>query len=98
MLLLLFTGGFGSYLLGMDQKTHDQVVSTSATSGAPVIELPGNQLVKNPALGWMIGFLITVSFLGIFSIVALRKVPPPPCIYRNYVVVACVVDKEHIDS
>jgi hypothetical protein len=46
----------------------------------------------------MIGFLITVSFLGIFSIVALRKVPPPPCIYRNYVVVACVVDKEHIDS
>jgi hypothetical protein len=27
--------------------------------------------VKNPALGWMIGFLITVSFLGIFSIVAL---------------------------
>ncbi len=97
-MLLLFTGGFGSYLLGMDQKTHDLVVSTSATSGAPVIELPGNQLVKNPALGWMIGFLITVSFLGIFSIVALRKVRPPPHIYRNSVVVAaCVVDKEHID-
>ncbi|CAK9862691.1 unnamed protein product, partial [Sphagnum jensenii] len=71
---IAFSGGFGSYLLGMDQKTHDQVISTSATSGAPVIELPGNQLVKNPALGWMIGFLITVSFLGIFSIVALRKI------------------------
>ncbi len=96
-MLLLFTGGFGSYLLGMDQKTHDQIVSTSATSGAPGVELPGNQLVKNPALGWMIGFVLTVSFLGIFSIVALRKVPPPPRIYRNSVVVACVVDKEHID-
>ncbi len=77
-MLLLFRGGFGSYLLGMDQKTHDLVVSTSASSGAPVTEFPGNQLVKNPALGWMIGFVITVSFLGIFSIVALRKVPPPP--------------------
>jgi hypothetical protein len=54
--------------------------------------------VKNPASGWTIGFLITVSFLGIFSIVALRKVRPPPHIYRNSVVVAaCVVDKEHID-
>ncbi len=95
--MLLFTGGFGSYLLGMDQKTDDQVVSTSATSGAPVIELPGNQLVKNPASGWTIGFLITVSFLGIFSIVALRQVPPPPCIYTNSVVVTCVVDKEHLD-
>jgi uncharacterized oligopeptide transporter (OPT) family protein len=61
-------------LLGMDQKTHDQIVSTSATSGAPGVELPGNQLVKNPALGWMIGFVLTVSFLGIFSIVALRKI------------------------
>ncbi len=81
----------------MDQKTHDQIVSTSATSGAPGVELPGNQLVKNPALGWMIGFVLTVSFLGIFSIVALRKVPPLPRVYRNSVVVACVVDKEHID-
>lgn len=29
--------------------------------------------VKNPHFGWMIGFLFTVSFLGLFSIMPLRK-------------------------
>ncbi|GKV21514.1 hypothetical protein SLEP1_g31488 [Rubroshorea leprosula] len=29
---------------------------------------------KNPALGWMIGFLFMVSFLGLFSVVPLRKI------------------------
>lgn len=32
--------------------------------------------IKNPSLGWMIGFLFVVSFLGLFSVVPLRKVFP----------------------
>jgi hypothetical protein len=36
--------------------------------------------IKNPGLGWMVGFLYIVSFLGLFSVVPLRKVlqPFPP--------------------
>lgn len=30
--------------------------------------------IKNPHLGWMIGFLFVVSFLGLFSVVPLRKI------------------------
>jgi hypothetical protein len=30
--------------------------------------------VKDPSLGWMIAFLFVVSFLGLFSVVPLRKV------------------------
>jgi hypothetical protein len=30
--------------------------------------------IKNPALGWMLGFIFVVSFLGLFSVVPLRKV------------------------
>eukprot|EP00258_Populus_trichocarpa_P029172 XP_024445191.1 probable metal-nicotianamine transporter YSL7 [Populus trichocarpa] len=29
---------------------------------------------KNPSLSWMIGFLFVVSFLGLFSVVPLRKI------------------------
>lgn len=61
-------GGFGSYILGMDQQFHDRV-NTRAPG-----DIPGNENVKNPELGWMIAFLTTVSFVGIFSIVVLRKV------------------------
>jgi hypothetical protein len=64
------SGGFGSYLLGMDQATHDRV--NTAETG----DIPGNEGVKNPGLGWMIGFTFIVSFVGIFSIVLLRKVWP----------------------
>ncbi|RZC71383.1 hypothetical protein C5167_034559 [Papaver somniferum] len=32
------------------------------------------QNIKNPSLGWMIGFLFVVSFLGLFSVVPLRKI------------------------
>lgn len=60
-------GGFGTYLLGMDQKTRDQVASDN----------PGNRDVINPGLGWMMGFTFVVSFVGIFSIVLLRKVRSP---------------------
>jgi hypothetical protein len=30
--------------------------------------------IKNPQLGWMIGFMFLVSFVGLFSLVPLRKV------------------------
>lgn len=65
---LAFSGGFGSYLLGMDQASHDRV--NTAETG----DIPGNEGVKNPGLGWMTGFTFIVSFVGIFSIVLLRKI------------------------
>ncbi|KAI3419509.1 Prephenate/arogenate dehydrogenase domain-containing protein [Psidium guajava] len=39
-------------------------------------DYPGNRAadVKNLGLGWMIGFLFVVSFLGLFSLVPLQKV------------------------
>ncbi|KAK2968765.1 hypothetical protein RJ640_028158 [Escallonia rubra] len=63
---LAFSGGFGSYLLAMDERTYNLI-------GA---DYPGNRPedVKNPGLLWMIGFLFVVSFLGLFSLVPLRKV------------------------
>ncbi|RVX06947.1 putative metal-nicotianamine transporter YSL6 [Vitis vinifera] len=58
--------GFGSYLLAMDERTY-QLIG---------VDYPGNRAedVLNPGLGWMIGFLFVVSFLGLFSLVPLRKV------------------------
>ncbi|KAI5015578.1 hypothetical protein ZWY2020_056968 [Hordeum vulgare] len=63
---LAFSGGFGSYMLAMDQKTYELIGT----------DYPGNRAVdvKNPSLSWMIGFMFVVSFLGLFSLVALRKV------------------------
>ncbi|KAJ0968959.1 hypothetical protein J5N97_021836 [Dioscorea zingiberensis] len=60
---IAFSGGFGSYIFGMSQKVADQT-----------LELKDPQNVKNPQLGWMIGFLFLVSFLGLFSLVPLRKI------------------------
>jgi hypothetical protein len=53
-------------MLAMDQKTYELIGT----------DYPGNRLedVKNPSLSWMIGFMFVVSFLGLFSLVALRKV------------------------
>ncbi|VVA26821.1 PREDICTED: probable metal-nicotianamine [Prunus dulcis] len=63
---LAFSGGFGSYLIAMDERTYNLV-------GA---DYPGNRAedVKNPSLSWMTGFMFVVSFLGLFSLVPLRKV------------------------
>jgi len=63
---MLMTGGFGSSLIAMDQRTYELI--------GP--DYPGNRAedVKNPGLGWMIGFMFVVSFLGLFSLVPLRKV------------------------
>ncbi|KAH7850181.1 hypothetical protein Vadar_028883 [Vaccinium darrowii] len=60
---IAFSGGFGSYLFGMAE-----VVAKQST------EANDPQNIKNPALGWMIGFLFIVSFLGLFSVVPLRKI------------------------
>lgn len=63
---IAFSGGFGSYIIAMDQTTYSLI-------GA---DYPGNRAkdIKNPSLGWMIGFIFTVSFLGLFCLVPLRKV------------------------
>ncbi|CAN4079079.1 unnamed protein product [Withania somnifera] len=63
---LAFSGGFGSYLLAMDEKTYKLI--------GP--DYPGNRAedVKNPGLLWMMGFIFVVSFIGLFSLVPLRKV------------------------
>ncbi|KAB1211112.1 putative metal-nicotianamine transporter YSL7 [Morella rubra] len=60
---IVFSGGFGNYLFGMSEVIAKQ--STEANDA---------QNIKNPALGWMIGFLFVVSFLGLFSVVPLRKI------------------------
>ncbi|CAH2080140.1 unnamed protein product [Thlaspi arvense] len=58
--------GFGSYLIAMDERTY-KIIG---------VDYPGNKPedVINPGLWWMIGFLFVVSFLGLFSLVPLRKV------------------------
>ncbi|KAL1833501.1 hypothetical protein ACET3Z_003152 [Daucus carota] len=60
---IAFSGGFGSYLFGMSDIVAKQ--STEANAA---------QNIKNPQLHWMIGFLFVVSFLGLFSVVPLRKI------------------------
>ncbi|KAL3525117.1 hypothetical protein ACH5RR_013489 [Cinchona calisaya] len=60
---IAFSGGFGSYLFGMSEVVADQ-------SGEDNFA----QNIKNPSLGWMFGFLLLVSFLGLFSVVPLRKI------------------------
>ncbi|KAK6154070.1 hypothetical protein DH2020_013709 [Rehmannia glutinosa] len=60
---IAFSGGFGSYLFGMSE-----VVAKQST------EAHNSLNIKNPSLSWMIGFLFVVSFLGLFSVVPLRKI------------------------
>ncbi|CBI35270.3 unnamed protein product, partial [Vitis vinifera] len=60
---IAFSGGFGSYLFGMSE-----VVAKESE------DVQSSQDYKNPAIGWMIGFLFVVSFLGLFSVLPLRKI------------------------
>lgn len=46
-------------------------------------EVRDEDSIKNPSLGWMIGFLFIVSFLGLFSVVPLRKARPIPFPQNN---------------
>lgn len=61
--LHMFSGGTASYLLGMSSR-----VAAQADAG----NTPMN--VRKLELGWMYAFLFVVSFVGLFSIVPLRKV------------------------
>ena len=45
----------------------DRIASQSTEANNP-------QNIKNPQLLWIIGFLLVVSFIGIFGLVPLRKV------------------------
>ncbi|XP_010113096.2 metal-nicotianamine transporter YSL3, partial [Morus notabilis] len=58
-------GGFGSYLLGLNKKTYEQAgVDTEGNT-------PGS--TKEPAIGWMTGFLFVSCFVGLLALVPLRK-------------------------
>ncbi|XP_042511614.1 metal-nicotianamine transporter YSL3-like [Macadamia integrifolia] len=60
------TGGFGSYLLGLNKKTYEQVgVDTEGNT-------PGSY--KELGVGWMTGFLFVTSFVGLLALVPLRKI------------------------
>ncbi|KAL2631049.1 hypothetical protein R1flu_015735 [Riccia fluitans] len=63
---IAFSGGFGSYLLGMSQFAYEGVG----------VDTKGNtvQDIKNPSLSWIYPFIFTVSLLGIFVLVPLRKI------------------------
>ncbi|MQL75773.1 hypothetical protein Taro_008157 [Colocasia esculenta] len=60
---IAFSGGFGSYLLAMSRRVADSMGGGTAAA----ID------VKELSLGWMVGFLLLVSFVGLFSLVTLRK-------------------------
>ncbi|KAL5221983.1 hypothetical protein ABZP36_026696 [Zizania latifolia] len=57
-------GGFGSTLLGMNKKTAELAGNS-----------PGNVAgsYKEPAVGWMAGFLLAICFAGNLSLIPLRK-------------------------
>ncbi|KAI3965747.1 hypothetical protein MKX01_010704 [Papaver californicum] len=61
---IAFSSGFASYILGMTKVIADQ--------GPDKAKTPSNVLDLH--LGWMFGFLLCVSFVGLFSIVPLRKI------------------------
>ncbi|KAJ8446250.1 hypothetical protein Cgig2_016021 [Carnegiea gigantea] len=59
-------GGFGSYLLGLNQKTYEQAgVETEGN-------VPGSY--KEPGIGWMTSFLFGSSFVGLLALVPLRRI------------------------
>ncbi|XP_057511054.1 metal-nicotianamine transporter YSL1-like [Actinidia eriantha] len=59
-------GGFGSYLLGLNKKTYE-------LAGVDAV---GNSVesYKEPGIGWMVGFLFVVCFVGLFVLIPLRKI------------------------
>ncbi|XP_050386524.1 probable metal-nicotianamine transporter YSL7 [Argentina anserina] len=59
---IAFSSGMGSYLLGMSP-----LVAAQADAGNTLIN------IKKLAIPWMMGFLFLVSFVGLFSIIGLRK-------------------------
>lgn len=66
MICLCDAGGFASYLLGLNRKTY--LLSGVGNEGN------NPNAVKEPAFGWMSGFLFVVCFVGLFVLIPLRKV------------------------
>ena len=58
-----YSGGTASYMLAMSSR----VAAQADVGNAPIN-------VMKLELGWIYGFLFAVSFIGLFSIVPLRKV------------------------
>ncbi|KAM5586294.1 hypothetical protein ABKV19_005280 [Rosa sericea] len=59
---IAFSSGMASYLLGMSP-----LVAAQGDAGNTLIN------IKRLAIPWMTGYLFTVSFVGLFSIIPLRK-------------------------
>ncbi|KAG8094677.1 hypothetical protein GUJ93_ZPchr0012g20547 [Zizania palustris] len=61
---IAFGGGFGSTLLGLNKRTYELAGNS-----------PGNVSgsYKEPGIGWMVGFLLAISFAGNLSLIPLRK-------------------------
>nr|CAB3450523.1 unnamed protein product [Digitaria exilis]CAB3505126.1 unnamed protein product [Digitaria exilis] len=64
--------GFGSSLLALDKKTYE--LAGENTPG----NAPGSY--KEPAIGWMTGFLLAISFVGLLNLLPLRKKSQKPII------------------
>ncbi|XP_061346968.1 metal-nicotianamine transporter YSL1-like isoform X3 [Gastrolobium bilobum] len=60
------SGGFASYLLGLNRKTYE--LSGAGNEGNSA------SAVKEPGFGWMTGFLFVVCFVGLFVLIPLRKI------------------------
>ncbi|CAN6273680.1 unnamed protein product [Urochloa humidicola] len=62
---MAFGGGFGSSLLALDKKTYELAgVNTPGNA-------PGSY--KEPGVGWMTGFLLAISFVGLLNLLPLRE-------------------------
>ncbi|CAL8462318.1 g1851 [Coccomyxa elongata] len=61
---LAFTGGFGSYLIAMDQQSYLNLGSTKGNYASDVYE---------PELRRVIPYLLCISLIGIFILLQLRK-------------------------
>ncbi|PUZ54145.1 hypothetical protein GQ55_5G106500 [Panicum hallii var. hallii] len=60
---MTYSGGFGSYLLGMDRKTADETSTAN---------IPGSN-ISEPTLARTMAFFFLVSFVGLLVIVPMRK-------------------------
>eukprot|EP00250_Pteridium_aquilinum_P022053 c25294_g1_i1 orf=3-1604(-) len=67
---LAFSGGFGSYLVGLDSKTYNLVKEKDSSYSAH--DTVGD--IKDPQLSWIIAYMFAVGFLGLLAVVPLRKI------------------------
>ncbi|KAI5066981.1 hypothetical protein GOP47_0017509 [Adiantum capillus-veneris] len=65
---LAFSGGFGTYLIGLDSKTYNIINNRNNDTH------DSTEDIKDPHLSWIIGFMFSVSFLGLLAVVPLRKI------------------------